>query len=178
MKIIVGVTGASGAVMAQRLVELLADKNKGHEVHVVVSTAAQKIAKIEGAEVKATHAPDDFNAPFASGSYDFDAMIIVPCSMKTLSCVANGYSDNLITRAADVALKQERKLILVPRETPLNLVHLRNLVKAKEAGASIVMPVLSFYNKPKTLEDAVDFVMGRVLDLLGLENNLYKRWKQ
>jgi 4-hydroxy-3-polyprenylbenzoate decarboxylase len=181
MKIIVGVTGASGAVLAKRLLEVL--KEKKIETHLIVTDEAKLIIKHElGGEdlsklASYSYKPRDFYAPFSSGSSDFDAMVVVPCSMRTLGAIANGVSDDLICRAADVFLKQERKLVLVPRETPLNLIHLRNLVAVKEAGAVVMPPVLAFYPKPKTVDDMVDFVVGKILDSLNIENDLYRRWK-
>ena len=121
-------------------------------------------------------ADDDFRASVASGSSKFEAMVIAPCSMKTLSAVANGYANTLITRASDVALKERRKCILIPRETPLSLVHIENLRKVSMAGAIIVPPVPGFYTRPKTIDDVVDFVVGKVLNLLDREHKLFQGW--
>jgi 4-hydroxy-3-polyprenylbenzoate decarboxylase len=179
MRVLVAITGASGAILGKRLLEEL----HGVETHLIISEAAKLVVKDELGSVDAVEkladrvcGDKDIGAAVASGSFPMDAMVIVPCSMKTLSAIANGYADNLITRAADVALKQERKLVLVPRETPVNLVHLKNMVKAREAGASIVLPLVSYYNKPKTVGDMTDFVVGKILDLLGMEHELYERW--
>lgn len=180
MKVVVGVSGASGAILAKRLLEVL--KSLGCEVHLVISDGAKLIIDYELAGEDLSRLADysysdsDFYAGIASGSFSVDAMVVIPCSMKTLSQIACGNADNLICRAADVCLKQERNVILVPRETPLNLIHLKNMVAAKEAGCSILPPVMAFYSKPKTIDDMVYFICGRVLDLLGVENDLFRRW--
>ena len=175
MKIVVGVTGASGIPYAKRLLEQLEE----HEVALLVSDIAQKISEHEtGERFTPTFENTDLSAPPASGSSGYEAMVIIPCSMKTLAGIATGYSDNLILRAADVMLKEGRKLILVPRETPLSLIHLRNLVKVKESGATIIPAMPAFYYKPKTIEDQVDFIVGKVLEQLGIEHSLYKKWEK
>lgn len=180
MRIIVGVTGASGAILAKRFLEEL--KKLDAEIHLVVSENAKLVIdeelKGKGLDKLANFTYDhkDFRAKIASGSFKTDGMVVIPCSMKTLAAIANGYSSDLICRAADVCLKEERKLILVPRESPLNLIHLRNMVTAKEAGAVIIPPVLSFYNNPNSVDDTIDYVVGKVFDSLGLDNKLYKRW--
>jgi 4-hydroxy-3-polyprenylbenzoate decarboxylase len=153
--------------------------------HLTVTDSAAKIIEIEtDYQVKdvldmADHvyAPNDFAAPFASGSHLFDAMVVIPCSMGTLSGIACGSSDTLITRAADVCLKEKRRLIVVPRETPLSLIQMRNMVSVAEAGAVILPACPAFYSRPKSLDDLVDVLVGRVLDLLGVENDLYRRWE-
>lgn len=122
------------------------------------------------------YADDDFMAPIASGSFRFDAMVIVPCTMKTLSSVANGFADTLISRAAEVTLKEGRKLILVPREMPLSLIDLENMVKAKQAGATVMPACPGFYNKPQTIDDLIDNVAGRILDQIGIDNEIFQRW--
>jgi len=178
MRLIIGVTGASGTILARRLLEVL--KEKSIETHLIVSDAAKKVAELENVSLEnlATkeHSITDFTAPIASGSFKTDAMIIVPCSMKTLGGLASGYSDNLILRAADVCMKEGRKLVLVPRETPLSYIHLKNMLTLKQAGVVILPPMLSFYNDPKTIEDMTDFIIGKVLDSIDVENELYKRW--
>ncbi len=184
MEIIVGISGASGVQYGIRLLEVLA--NKGIKTHLVLTEAAKQIIEIETdflpveVEKLATwnYSQKNFSAPIASGSYKTSGMIIAPCSMKTLGAVANGISDSLITRAADVCLKEERKLILMTRETPLNLIHLENMLKARKAGASILPACPGFYSRPKTLDDIIDTMAGRALDLLGIENDIYQRWRQ
>ncbi|MBN2518177.1 MAG: UbiX family flavin prenyltransferase [Candidatus Altiarchaeota archaeon] len=180
MKIIVGVTGASGVILAKRLLEVL--KQRRIETHLVITEEAELIIKHELGKddpsrlATYTHPPQDFYATISSGSFKVDGMVVVPCSMKTVGAIANGISHNLLVRAADVCLKQDRKLVLVPRETPLSLVHLRNLVAVKEAGAIILPPIMAFYPKPKDINDMVDFVVGKILDSLGIDNDMYRRW--
>ena len=179
MKIIVAITGASGSVYAQRLIELL--EAQSHEISVVVSDYASQVIQAEMGKLKTASGTHKFNnrsmsAPFASGSALYDAMVIIPCSMGTLGRIASGASDDLILRAADVFLKEKRKLILVPRETPLNLIHARNLVAAIEVGAHVIPAMPSFYSRPKDLEEAIDTVVARVLDALGVKNPIAKRW--
>ena len=182
MEIIVGISGASGVQYGIRLLQVL--RQKGCTTHLVITDSAAKIIEVETDRLKkdveelADHVyqPRDFAAPFASGSYLFDAMVIIPCSMGTLSAVACGSSDTLIARAADVCLKEKRRLIMVTRETPLSLVQLRNMVAAAEAGAVILPACPAFYSRPKNLDDLVDVLVGRVLDLLGVDNDLYRRW--
>lgn len=174
-------TGASGVQYGIRLVEAL---NGNAETHLILSEQARELVEFETdtnvndlLKLSTFHyADDDFMAPVASGSFRWDAMVIVPCTMKTLSSVANGFGDTLIGRAADVTLKEGRKLILVPREMPLNLIHLENMVKAQQAG-SVVMPACpGFYNKPKTIDDLINNVVGRILDQLGIDNDIFQRW--
>ena len=183
MEIVVGISGASGVQYGIRLLQVL--REKGSITHLVITDSAAKIIEIETNLLlkdvqdlaSYVYAPRDFAAPIASGSHLFDAMVIIPCSMGTLSAVACGSSDTLITRAADVCLKEKRRLIMVPRETPLSLVQLRNMVAAAEAGAAILPACPAFYSQPQSLDDLVDVLVGRVLDLLGVENDLYRRWK-
>jgi len=183
LEIVVGISGASGAHYGIRLLQVL--REKGCITHLVITDSAAKIIeletdyKIEEVQAIADHFyhPRDFAAPIASGSHRFDAMAIIPCSMGTLSAVACGSSDSLITRVADVCLKERRKLIMVPRETPLSLIQIRNMAAAAEAGAIILPASPAFYSRPESLEDLVDVLVGRVLDLLGVENELYRRWK-
>ncbi len=182
MEITVGISGASGVQYGIRLLEVLAEK--GIKTHLVLTDAAKQIIEIETDYTPDTveklaawsYSQKNFSAPIASGSYRTTGMVIAPCSMKTLAAVANGVSDTLLTRAADVCLKEERKLILMTRETPLNLIHLENMIRAKKAGASILPACPGFYSKPKTLEELIDTMVGRALDLLGIENEMYQRW--
>src|SRR5271157_571126 len=180
-RIVIGMTGASGVQYGIRLLEVLDGQE---ETHLVLSQEARELIELEtdtsvdSLLKRATfhYEDNDFMAPIASGSCRFDAMVIVPCTMKTLAGVANGYADTLIGRAADVTLKESRKLILVTREMPLSLIHLENMVKAKQAGAVIMPASPGFYNKPKTIDDLVDNVVGRILDQLGIDNDVYRRW--
>ncbi len=174
---VVGVTGASGAVYARRLLEVLCREAR---VHIIVSEVARQIAAYEGITFDgfpATyHANDMLFASIASGSHRFDGMVVIPCSSKTLAAIANGYADNLITRTADVCLKEHRTCILVTREMPLSKIHIRNMLAAEDAGATIMPASPGFYHRPETISDLVDMVAARVLDHLGVENNLIQRW--
>jgi len=183
MKYLVCITGASGSIYGVRCIEEL--KKTNHHVHCIVSENAKEIITFEiGKNIDDVKKMTDcvyentdlFAAP-ASGSFDLDAMIVVPCSLKTLSAISNGYGDTLITRAATCRLKEGKPLILVLRETPLDLPALRNTVAAKEAGATILPAMPGFYHKPKTLDDLVNFVVGKILDQLNIKHTLYQRWK-
>lgn len=182
LRLIVAITGASGVIYGKRLLEVL--KEKKVETHLIVSKAAEKVIEHELEMTKkdlerlASHvySVDDLSAPFMSGSFQTDGMIIIPCTMKTLAGIASGYSDNLILRAADVTLKERRKLIVVPRESPLSVVHLRNMLEVAKLGVFVVPAMPAYYHKPKRIDDLVDFVVGKVLDCLGLEHKLFKRW--
>ena len=184
MRLIVAITGASGVVYGKRLLKVLREKNV--ETHLIISKAAEKVIEYELGMAKedleklADHAydVDDWSSPIVSGSFKTDGMIIIPCSMKTLAGIAHGYSDNLVLRAADVTLKEKRRLILVPRETPLNVVHLRNMLVLAKQGVVIVPAMPAYYHKPKDIDDQVDFVVGKVLDLLEMKHTLYKRWRE
>lgn len=177
MRIVVAITGASGAVLARRLLENL----RSHEVHLIISKTAHRVIELElGKEAElpchASYESDDFGSPLASSSFPVDAMVVIPCSMKTLAAIAHGYADNLIVRAAENVLKMGRPLVLVPRETPLSLMDIENMRAAKLAGAVILPPVLTYYHHPRTVEEMTDFIVGKVLDVLGMEHNLYRRW--
>ena len=183
-RIVVGISGASGAVIGVRLLAALGRLGT-HETHLIVSssgavTAAQELGLTRGDIDKladVVHNVRDIGAAVASGSFLSDGMVIAPCSMKTLAGVANGFADNLLTRAADVMLKERRRLVLVARETPLNLAHLRNMTLATEMGAIVMPPVPAFYAHPKTLEEVVDHTVGRILDLFGIEHGeIAQRW--
>lgn len=181
LKIIVGISGATGAHLGYRLVEML--RILGHEAHVVISRWGEETLRyetghsVEELKEQATVFYDNQNlaAAISSGSFPVDGMVIIPCSMKTLSAVANGYTENLIIRAADVSLKERRKLVLVTRETPLNSIHLRNMLVLSDMGAVIMPPVLGYYNK---LNEAAltDAFLGRVLTQLGISNPFCKAW--
>ena len=182
MKFLIAITGASGALYAQRLLDNL--DSRQHEIHVVLSRYAPQVieAELPGGlrlpEGARLHNPRSMHAPFASGSNPPDAMVVIPCSMGTLGRIAHGYSEDLLLRAADVVLKERRKLILVPRETPLNLVHVRNFELLLQAGAVILPANPSFYTCPSTVEAVVDTVVARVLDHLGVPHRLVARWAE
>src|SRR5271156_3792313 len=180
MRIVVAITGASGALYAQRLLDNLDPRE--HEIHVVQSSYAQVVIaeELPGGlrlpEGVKTHGLKSMNAPFASGSNPLDAMVVIPCTMGTLGRIAHGFSEDVLLRAADVTLKEKRKLILVPRETPLSLVHVRNFELLLLAGAIVLPANPSFYHRPATIEQVVDTVVGRVLDHLGIKHGLAPRW--
>jgi 4-hydroxy-3-polyprenylbenzoate decarboxylase len=183
-KIVVGVTGASGAPYARRAIQTLAHRDDV-ELAVCLSETAPEVWALEcggdlrealGALDVPCHGLRDYRAPFASGSAGWDAMVIVPCSMSTVARIAHGISDSLLTRAADVMLKEKRQLVVVPRETPLSLIHLENLTVLARAGATVIPAMPAFYNKPQTLDHAIDSVVARVLDHVGVSHALGKRW--
>lgn len=182
MKVLLSIGGASGSIYGIKLFEEL--KKSKIEVHLIVSQGAKKIieheTKYKFKDIKSKadfyYENSDMFAGPASGSFELDAMIICPCSMKTLSAVANGYGDTLTSRSAMCRLKEEKKLILVPRETPLDLASIENMKKAKLAGATILPAMPGFYQKPRNLEDIVDFIVGKILDQLGIDHVLFKRW--
>lgn len=182
MKYFVSIGGASGSSYGIRLLEEL--KKAGHEVHLVVSDGGKKIMEHETHYTyknlkklaHVTYDNDDLCAGPSSGSFKLDGMIIIPCSMKTLSAIANGYGDTLTSRAASCCLKEGRQLVLVIRETPLDVPGIRNMLAAKESGASILPAMPAFYHKPKSIDDMVDFIVGKVLDQLGITHSLFKRW--
>ena len=182
LRILIAITGASGALYAQRLLDNL-DPGQ-HQIHVVLSRYAPAVIAEElpsGLLLPAgavSHNLKSMNAPFASGSNAPDAMVIIPCTMGTLGRIAHGYSDDVLLRAADVVLKERKKLILVPRETPLNLIHVKNFELLIQAGATILPANPSFYNRPQSIEQVVDTVVARVLDHLGVAHKLFPRWKE
>ncbi len=193
--IVVGITGASGSIYGLRLVEELLRANQ--EVSLLLSSAGRQVLAYEtGLQLDANpescirqlrdhfaageslkyYGMDDFFVPAASGSNAPDAVVICPCSMGTLGRIAAGLSDSLLERVADVALKEKKTLLLVPRETPFNQIHLQNLLRVSQAGGQILPAMPAFYHKPKSIEDLVDFVVGKVLDQLGVAHQLFKRW--
>lgn len=181
MKLVIAATGASGTIYLQRLLEQI--DRAAHEVHLVMSGHANQVARqeLDNFEVPpdvAQHSENDMNVPFVSGSARFDAMVIVPCSMATLGRIASGSSDSVLLRAADVFLKERRKLIVVPRETPWNLIHARNVVTLLEAGAVVLPAIPSFYSRPSSLNAIVDTVVWRILDQIGLPNPAAYRWAE
>ncbi|MFX0071497.1 MAG: UbiX family flavin prenyltransferase [Candidatus Hermodarchaeota archaeon] len=178
---LIAITGASGIVLAIELLKKLKEKKLNTELIiskaaklVINSETAYSISEINDLATK-KYDVDDLTAPPASGSYKIDAMVIVPCSMKTLAAIANGFTDNLITRAADVTIKEKRKLILVVRESPFNAIHLENMLKLARLGVIIFPPIPSFYIKPQNIDELVEHSVGRILDQLGIESNI-KRW--
>ena len=181
MRLVLAATGASGAVYLQRLIHYL--DTAEHELHIVFSPYAKQVIHDEIGDLNlpvgmVEHSDKSMNAPFASGSTKFDAMIVIPCSMSTLGRIANGISESLILRAADVFLKERRKLILVPRETPWNLIHARNALAVMEAGAILVPASPSFYTRPADLIELADTVVWRILDQLGVNVPDARRWKE
>ena len=193
---IVAITGASGSILGIRLIEELL--NFGKKVGVIISDSGWQIIKHEILQNKQNcvnfrellklrnfnfeesllfeFSNNDFFTPPASGTGNWKTIIVVPTSMKTLSAVANGYTDSLITRAVDVAIKEGKQTILVPRETPLSEIHLENMIKIKKTGAFIVPPVMAFYTFPKSIDDMIDFVVGKLLNLLSIKHNLFENW--
>ena len=182
-RLVIGLSGASGAPYARRLLEVLrrSDFGQSVELALVLSRTAETVWEHEcGVSPRALGLPvydgRDYAAPFASGSAGFDAMAVVPASMSCIARIAHGISDDLLTRAADVMLKERRTLLLVPREAPFSSIHLENMLTATRAGAVVIPASPSFYGRPQTLEDAIDSVLSRVLDHLGLPNALTRRW--
>ncbi|MDD3654748.1 MAG: UbiX family flavin prenyltransferase [Desulfotomaculaceae bacterium] len=182
-RIIVAITGATGAIYGVRLLEAL-HECPGVETHLILSSWAEKTITLETshdieAVRKMAHFVHDLRnvgAPVASGSFQTNGMAVIPCSMKTLAAIAHGLAENLIVRAADVMLKERKKLILVPRETPLSVIHLENMLAVSRAGACIVPPMPAFYNHPATIDDLVNHLVGRIMDQFGLPHNLVRRW--
>ena len=182
MRIVVAITGASGIIYAINLLEFL--KKLNIETHLVMSKWAianlhtETTYSLPELESLATYIYDNNNlaASISSGSFKVDGMVVVPCSMKTLAAISHGFSENLIQRAADVSIKESRKLILVPRETPLNPIHLENMLKLSRLGVIIMPPMPGLYNQPKTLDDIINYHAGRILDQFGIEHDFIKRW--
>ena len=183
MRILIGITGATGVIYGVRLLQILSSL-KDIETHCIISPVGEQTIELEtefkADEVRglahASYAIDDISACLASGSFRHDGMVIAPCSMKTLSAIAHSYADNLLTRAADVTLKERGKLLLLVRETPLHLGHLKNMVSVTEMGAVVMPPLPAFYHSPTTVQDIIDHSVGKALDLLNIEHNLFKRW--
>ena len=187
----IGITGASGSIYGVRLIHELVSRK--HHVDVVITNAGKKVMEVElgisgSKEIKnllvsqkkihvGIWENDDFSAPFMSGSNAYEAVVIIPCSVGKLAAIANGISGNLLERTADVALKEKRPLLLVIRETPLSLIHLENMVKVVKAGAQVLPAMPAFYHHPKTIDDMVNFIVGKVLNLLRIDHNLLKGWR-
>lgn len=182
MRILIAITGASGSLYAQRLLDNI--DPTVHEVHLIKSHYASVVIKEElpdGLNVRdgvTAHSLKSMNLPFASGSNPADVMVVIPCTMGTLGRIAHGFADDALMRSADVVLKEKKKLILVPRETPLNLVHVKNFELLIQAGATIIPANPSFYHRPETIEQVVDTVVARVLDHVGVEHNIGSRWQE
>ncbi|HSA98952.1 MAG TPA: UbiX family flavin prenyltransferase [Candidatus Nitrosotenuis sp.] len=182
MKLVIGITGSTGVVYGVRMLEAL--KEHGVETHLIITEWAKKCLTLETSykldDVKslATQYSDDANlaSGISSGTYKTDGMIVIPCSMKTLSGIANGYDETLVARAAGVTLKESRRLILVTRETPLTAINLENMLKLARLGVVILPPVPGFYTRPKSIEQIIDHTVGKCLDQFNIEHNLYKRW--
>jgi flavin prenyltransferase len=185
VKLIVGISGASGAIYGLRLLERLRNHKSDCEVHLVMTRSGEKTLYLETGRLAADvrqladfwYANEDIGARLASGSFPSDAMVVAPCSIHTMSAIANGISANLLTRAADVMLKEKRRLILLVRESPLHIGHLRNMAALAEMGAIIAPPVPAFYHHPQTVIDIVDHSLDRVLDLIGLADSSVRRWE-
>ncbi len=182
-KIVVGITGASGTVYGLRLIEVL--RAAGCQVHAVVTDSGWRVMEYECNVTRADfeklvdklYDQADVGAAIASGSFYCDAMVVVPCSMKTAASIAHGISDNLLTRAADVMLKEGRSLIIVPRETPMHAIHLENLLTLAKLGVRVIPACPGFYHRPESLQDLIDMLVGKICDSLGVENSLFERWQ-
>jgi len=181
-RLVVGISGATGAIYGIRLLEFLSKSDV--ETHLVISTSAEKTIRMETSwtleQVKAlatvTYNMEDVGADISSGSFHAEGMVVIPCSIKSLSAIANSYNDNLLIRAADVALKERRKLVLVVRETPLHRGHLNLMLNVADAGGVILPPIPAFYFLPKTLDDIINHTVGRVLDVFEIDHRLFNRW--
>jgi 4-hydroxy-3-polyprenylbenzoate decarboxylase len=181
-RIVIGISGASGVIYGIKMLSLLQEKD--FQTHLIISESGRQNIEIEtsykaddvSAMADYTYDNRDVGAALASGSYLTAGMVVVPCTIKTLSGIANSYTNNLLVRAADVTLKEKRKLVLVVRETPLHMGHLSLMMKAAKMGAHILPPVPSFYHQPKTIDDIIHQTIGKIFDYLGIEHNLYKRW--
>ena len=182
MRLVIAITGSSGVIYGIRMLETL--KKLGVESHLIMSEWGARNVKIETdftvdyvrSLPSKVHEDDNLAAPVSSGSFKTDGMAVVPCSMKTLASIANGFDDSLVSRAAGVCLKEQRKLVVVPSETPLSKIHLDNMTKLADAGATIVPAMPGFYFRPKTMDDLVNHIVGKVLDQFGIEHGLFRRW--
>ena len=181
-RIVIGISGASGVIYGIKMLNLLQEKD--FETHLIISDSGRKNIEIEtsfkaddvAGMANYTYDNKDVGAALASGSYLTEGMVVVPCTIKTLSGIANSYTNNLLVRAADVTLKEKRKLVLVVRETPLHVGHLSLMTKAAQMGAHILPPIPSFYHQPKTIDDIIHQTIGKIFDYLGIEHHLFKRW--
>ena len=183
MKIVVGMTGASGSIYTVRLLEVL--REAGCEVHFVASESGWQVIEYECGltqadiekRVERVYDVNQIGSAIASGSFRIDAMVIVPCSMRTLGGIANGIADNLLMRAADVAMKEGRPLYIVPRETPLSAIHLENMLKLARLGVRIIPAMPGFYHRPQNMDELIDMMVGKICDQIGVEHTLFERWK-
>jgi flavin prenyltransferase len=183
-RLVVGISGSSAPIYGIRLLEILA-ADDAVETHLILSRSAEATIAVETdwsvesvrGLADASYAPEDIAAPVSSGSFPTDGMVVVPCSMKTLAGIAQNLSLNLLLRAADVTLKERRRLVVVPRETPLHLGHLRQMVALTEMGGIVLPPAPAFYHHPKSIEDLIDHTVGKTLDVLGIEHQLFQRWQ-
>jgi 4-hydroxy-3-polyprenylbenzoate decarboxylase len=182
LRLVIAITGSSGVIYGIRMLETL--KKLGVESHLIMSEWGARNVKIETdftvdyvrSLPSKVYEDDNLAAPVSSGSFKTDGMAVVPCSMKTLASIANGFDDSLVSRAAGVCLKEQRKLVVVPRETPLSKIHLDNMTKLADAGATIVPAMPGFYFRPKSMDDLVNHIVGKVLDQFGIEHGLFRRW--
>jgi 4-hydroxy-3-polyprenylbenzoate decarboxylase len=182
MRLVVGITGSSGVIYGIKLLEALLKIKI--ETHLIISKWGQRNVQIETDKsvefVKSLasryYNNDDMAAPISSGSFKTDGMAIVPCSMKTLSSIANGYDDNLISRAAGVCIKESRRLVIVPRETPLSKIHLQNMIMLSDIGVIVLPAMPGFYQRPKSMNDLITHIAGKIMDQFGIEHNIYRRW--
>ena len=183
-RLIVGISGASGAILGIRLLEVLSKYDL--ETHLIVSDAAKRTIEIEtdwrvedvGALANQVHDFNNIGSSISSGSFKSKGMVVIPCTIKTLSAIAYSFNTNLLVRAADVILKERRRLVLVPREMPLHRGHLEAMLKVHDLGGIILPPMLTFYHKPKSVEDMINYLIGKVLDSLDIPHNLFKRWDE
>jgi 4-hydroxy-3-polyprenylbenzoate decarboxylase len=184
MRLIVAITGSSGVIYGIKTLEAL--KELKQESHLIISEWGAKNVIIETEKsieyVKSLaskiYSNDNMAAAISSGSFRIDGMVVIPCSMKTLSSIANGYDDNLISMAAGVCIKESRKLVIVPRETPLSKIHLENMLKLSQIGVIILPAMPAFYHKPKTMDDMISHIVGKMLDQFGIEHNIFRRWSE
>ena len=182
MRLVVGITGSSGVIYGIKLLEVLLKIKI--ETHLIISQWGERNVQIETDKsvefVKSLatryYNNDDMAAPISSGSFKTDGMAIVPCSMKTLSSIANGYDDNLVSRAAGVCIKESRRLVIVPRETPLSKIHLQNMISLADIGVIVLPAMPGFYQRPKSMDDLITHIAGKILDQFGIEHNIYRRW--
>jgi flavin prenyltransferase len=182
MRLVVGITGSSGVIYGIKVLEVLLKIKI--ETHLIISQWGERNVQIETDKsvefVKSLatriYNNDDMAAPISSGSFKTDGMAIVPCSMKTLSSIANGYDDSLVSRAAGVCIKESRRLVIVPRETPLSKIHLQNMIRLADIGVIVLPAMPGFYQKPKSMDDLITHIAGKILDQFGIEHNIYRRW--